>query len=182
MRKVVLIMTMSMDGYVEGPDGLAVGNTTEAAELKQWKLNRIRQAGTHIMGRVTYEQMASVWPTSSDPYAAPMNAIPKVVFSRSLKSAEWAGTTIADGDLAEEIAALRRQPGGEIVAWGGARFAQSLVRAQLVDEYALIIRPLAYGGGKPLFHDLPRSLEFDVAASTVFADGKLLRLMTAADA
>ena len=176
MRKVVLIMTASMDGYVVAPDGRAVGGHPESPELKRWKLERIRRAGTHIMGRVSYEQMAPFWPTSTDDYAAPMNEIPKVVFSKTLETATWPESSIARGDLADEIAGLRSRPGGDIIAWGGARFAQSLSRAGLVDEYAIITRPVAYGGGQPLFHDLPATVHFDILATTTYADGNSLRL------
>lgn len=176
MRKVVLIMTASIDGYIEAPSGLAAGATAEPAELKRWKLDRIRNAGTHIMGRVTYEQMASAWPTSKDAYAAPMNEIPKVVFSSTLEVADWNQSTIARGSLVAEIAALRDQPGGEIIAWGGARFAQSLSRAGLINEYAIINRPVAYGGGKPLFSGLRESLELDVLATSTYPGGTVLHL------
>ncbi|MEO5660607.1 MAG: dihydrofolate reductase family protein [Polaromonas sp.] len=176
MRKVILIMTASIDGYVVAPTGLAVGGFPEPAELKRWKLDRIRRAGTHIMGRVTYEGMASFWPTSTDDYAAPMNEIPKVVFSKTLETAAWPESSIARGDLAKEIAALRRQPGGEIIAWGGAGFAQSLTRAGLLDELAIVTRPVAYGGGKPLFRDLPDALNFTVLAATTYENGTSLRL------
>jgi dihydrofolate reductase len=176
MRKVLLIMTASIDGYVAAPTGQAVGGLPEPPELKRWKLERIRRAGTHIMGRVTYEGMASAWPRSNDDYAAPMNDIPKVVFSKTLKEARWPESAIASGDLADEIAALRSQPGGEIIAWGGAEFAQSLVRAGLIDEYAIITQPLAYGGGKPLFRELPKALHFEVLATTTYASGTVLCL------
>ena len=117
MRRVVLIMTASIDGFVVAPTGHA-GGMPEPDELVRWKLDRIRRAGTHIMGRVTYEEMAGFWPTSTDDYAAPMNDIPKVVFSKTLKEATWPESAIARGDLADEIAALKSQPGGEIIAWG----------------------------------------------------------------
>jgi hypothetical protein len=81
MRNVILYMSMSLDGLVDSDrehPGMAI---PEGAELKQWKLDRISQAGAHLMGRTTYEQMSSAWPHSDDPYAAPMNDIPKVVFS-----------------------------------------------------------------------------------------------------
>src|ERR687887_1948449 len=118
MRSVVLMMSVSVDGFVAGPHGHA-GALPEPKELERWKLDRIRRAGTHIMGRVTYLEMASGWPNATSDYAAPMNEIPKVVFSKTLEEASWAESSIASGDLAEEIAALRGQPGGEIIAWGG---------------------------------------------------------------
>jgi dihydrofolate reductase len=176
VRKVLLIMTASIDGYVVGPEGNAVGAMAEPPELKLWKLNRILRAGTHIMGRVTYDEMASFWPTSKDPFAEPMNDVPKVVFSKSIKKAEWPESRIASGDLADEIAKLRKERGGEIIAWGGARFAQSLARADLIDEYAIITSPVVHGAGKPLFLDLPESRQLDVLGSTHFEGGVALRL------
>jgi dihydrofolate reductase len=167
MRSVVLMMSVSVDGYVAGPHGHA-GALPEPDELKRWKLDRIRRAGTHIMGRVTYQEMAGHWPASTDDYAAPMNEIPKVVFTKTLGGAAWAGSSIARGDLADEIAALRRQPGGEIIAWGGATFAQALSRAGLADEYVLVIQPVAFGSGLPLFADLPDALRLDLIEAKTF--------------
>jgi len=167
MRNVTLMMSASIDGYVVGPFDHP-GGRPEPAELEEWKLDRIRKAGTHIMGRVTYEEMASFWPTSADPYAAPMNEIPKVVFSKTLAEAPWPESSIASGDLAEEIAALKRLPGGEIIAWGGAAFAQALSRAGLVDEYVVVIRPLAYGGGLPMFRELSEPLELDLVEARMY--------------
>jgi dihydrofolate reductase len=175
MRNVVLIMTASIDGFVEAPQGHA-GGLAEPAELTRWKLDRIRQAGTHIMGRVTYEEMAQFWPTSTDDYAAPMNDIPKVVFSTTIHEASWPESSIARGDLAAEIAALKNQPGGEIIAWGGASFVQALSRAGLIDEYAIITQPVAYGGGKPMFRDLPDALQLNLVAAQTFASGTMLNV------
>jgi dihydrofolate reductase len=98
------------------------------------------------------------------------------VFSKSLKKATWPESSIARGDLADEIAGLRRQSGGDIIAWGGAQFAQALSRARLIDEYAIVTCPVAHGGGKPLFHDLPNSLQFTVLAATNYAYGTSLHL------
>jgi dihydrofolate reductase len=88
--------------------------------LKKRKLDWMLDIGLHLMGRNTYEEMAEFWPTSDDAYAAPMNNIPKVIFSRTLKRAEWPDSRIARGDLAEEIAALKRETGKDMIAWGGA--------------------------------------------------------------
>ena len=115
----------------------------------------ISQAGLHAMGRNTYAEMAGFWPTSTNDFAKPMNEIPKVVFSRTLTRADWPTTTIASGDLADEIAELKAEPGGEIIVYGGYTFVQALTRANLVDEYRLITRPVALGSGEPMFKDLP---------------------------
>jgi dihydrofolate reductase len=179
MRSVVLMMSVSVDGYVAGPHGHA-GAIPEPEELQRWKLDRIRRAGTHIMGRVTYEEMAGHWPASTDDYAAPMNEIPKVVFSKTLDEAPWAGSSIARGDLADEIATLRRQPGGDIIAWGGANFVQSLSRAGLVDEYVLVIQPVAFGSGLPLFADLPDALRLELIEAKTF-DSSALHIYEPAD-
>lgn len=175
MRNVVLIMTTSIDGYVSAPKGHA-GGMPEPSELSRWKLDRIRRAGAHAMGRVTYEEMASFWPTSTDDYAAPMNEIPKVVFSKTLTDAPWPESTIAAGSLAEEIATLKAQPGGEIIVWGGAGFAQALARENLIDEYAIVVQPVVYGAGKPIFADLPDALHLTLDASTTFSSGTLLNI------
>jgi dihydrofolate reductase len=156
-----LQMGMSLDGRVAVPsgDGLTpvmegvFGLPTEDPELTRTKLAWIRKAGAHLMGRVTYEQMAAYWPSSTSDYAAPMNEIPKVVFSRELASADWPESRIARGDLAGEIAALKREAGKDLIAYGGASFAQSLARLDLVDEYRLTVHPVAVVEGEPLFKD-----------------------------
>jgi dihydrofolate reductase len=175
MRNVVLIMTASIDGFVVAPTGHA-GGLPEPEELERWKLDRIRRAGTHIMGRVTYLEMASGWPNATSDYAAPMNDIPKVVFSKTLDEASWAESSIASGDLADEITALRSQPGGEIIAWGGASFAQALSRARLIDQYVIVTQPVAYGGGQPIFKDLPDALHLELVATTSYQSGTALRI------
>jgi dihydrofolate reductase len=180
MRNVVLMMSISIDGFVAGPHGHA-GALPEPEELKRWKLERVRRAGTHIMGRVTYEEMAAYWPTSADDYAAPMNEIPKVVFSKTLDEATWPESSIARGDLADEIATLRRQPGGEIIAWGGASLAQSLSRAGLVDEYILVIHPVAFGGGLAMFQDLSDALRLELLEARTFDTGTVLHVYKPSD-
>ena len=150
-------MSMSLDGFIDSDrehPGMAI---PEGAELKQWKLDRISKAGAHLMGRVTYQQMSSYWPQSDDPYAAPMNDIPKVVFSKTLSDAEatWPVTRIARGDLATEIAAIKAEPGPDVIVWGGGRFAGALAAADLIDEYRLLVLPLVLGTGQALFDQLP---------------------------
>jgi dihydrofolate reductase len=147
-------MSMSLDGYVLGPDGkhdwVFPGFDDE---IGKWNLDTLERAGVHAMGSHTYKEMAAVWPTSDSPIATPMNVKPKVVFSRTPIDTPWGEVTVASGDLADEVARLKAQDGKEILAHGGARFAQALSSAGLVDEYRLRVHPIALGAGTPLFVD-----------------------------
>ncbi|HEY1778619.1 MAG TPA: dihydrofolate reductase family protein [Solirubrobacteraceae bacterium] len=177
MRAVIVQVSLSLDGFVAPAEGAADHRALpEDPALKQTKLELLSRAGTHAMGRVTYQQMASHWPASSDAYAAPMNELVKVVFSKTLERADWKDSLIARGDLAAEIAALKAQPGGDIIAWGGASFLQSLARAGLVDEYRLVTNPIALGGGLPLFKDLAAPLELRLIEATSYDNGSSLHV------
>ncbi|MFD7155215.1 dihydrofolate reductase family protein [Kribbella sp. NPDC059898] len=173
MRDVILYMSMSLDGFV-GSDrehpGMAI---PEGDELKQWKLDRIRTAGAHLMGRTTYQEMASYWPHSDDEYAAPMNDVPKVVFSTTLTDAEasWPTTRVARGDLAAEIAAIKDEPGADVIVWGGRRLAGALAAADLIDEYRLLIQPLVLGAGEALFDQLAGSRHMKLVEALPFPSG-----------
>jgi dihydrofolate reductase len=177
MRRVIVMISMSLDGFVAPAKGAPDHRSApEDPVLKQQKLAWLRQTGTHVMGRVTYQEMASHWPYSSDEYAAPMNDLPKVVFSRTLQTADWNDSRVARGDLAEEISALREEPGDDIVAWGGASFVQALSRLGLVDEYRLVINPVALGGGLPLFKDLPAPITLQLVEATTYPTGAALHI------
>ena len=180
MRRVILQMSVTLDGYVAGPGGAGDwGLPAEHPDVREWKLASLRQAGTHIMGRVTYEQMAAHWPTATDDYAAFMNNLPKVVFSKTLPTADWASSRIARGDLTEEIAALKSESGGDIFAHGGAAFVQALSRLGLIDEYRLVIHPVALGNGLPLFKDLAGPLRLDLAEAKSFPGGTVIHVYQA---
>jgi len=177
MRRVVVQMGVTVDGYVAGPGGEGDWRLPpEHPDVREWKLASLRQVGTHIMGRVTYEQMAAHWPTATDEYAGFMNKLPKVVFSATLPAAGWPGTQVARGDLAAEIAALKSEPGGEIMAHGGAAFVQALSRHGLVDEYRMVILPVALGAGLPLFRDLPRPLRLDLTEARSYPGGTAIHV------
>jgi len=160
-------------------------------EAAAWTVSIIEDASLHIMGSRTFHDMAAYWPTATDVFASPMNQIPKAVFSRqglsiltgsnttaALRDARanagaagpgalqpgadsWAQAYVATGELGEEIARLKAQPGKPIMAHGGASFARSLVALDLVDRYVLLVHPVALGKGLPLFSELasPRILK-----------------------
>lgn len=177
MRRLLLQMGVSLDGIVAGgPKGRAEPGGAEHPDLKAWKLESLRKVGTHIMGRVTYEEMAAHWPSSTDEYARLMNDIPKVVFSKTLKTADWPESRIASGDLATEIDSLKREPGKDIMAHGGAGFVQTLSRLGLIDEYRLVINPVALGSGRPLFRDLPAPLRLGLIEAKAFPTGTVIHV------
>jgi dihydrofolate reductase len=177
MRKVIVQMSVSLDGFVAPLKGAKDHRSApEDPALKQLKLTWVRAAGIHAMGRVTYQEMAAHWPTSTNDYAAPMNELPKVVFSKTLENADWHNSRILRGDLAEEISALKHAPGADIIAHGGASFVQALARANLVDEYRLVINPIALGDGLPLFKDLPAPVRLELVQATTYPDGAALHV------
>jgi dihydrofolate reductase len=186
MRKLILKMSMTVDGFVALPDGKQPWIQRTGIDDKQsaaWTLDAIRGAGAHVMGSRTFRDMASYWPYSTEVFAAPMNSIPKVVFTHEHTIdpevtkpapnaqgkhaspealASWREARIASGPLADEIAALKQESGGPLIAYGGASFAQSLVRAGLADELDLLVHPIAIGRGMPLFSTLTEPMQLEV--------------------
>ena len=163
-------MSLSVDGFVAGPDGKAdwiFKNSDETS--RAWSVAQSREAGLIIMGRKSFEVLAAYWPTATGPFAAPMNEIPKALFSKkgfkggdpapraeqSPATASWAEARVFDGDLAEGIRELKSGPGKPILAIGGAGFMRSLIGTGLIDEYHLVTHPVVLGGGLPIFNDAP---------------------------
>ncbi|MEP7180315.1 MAG: dihydrofolate reductase family protein [Pseudonocardiales bacterium] len=177
MRRVVLHMSMTLDGYVAS-DRQHPGMLAEDDELVAWKLERVTRAGAHLMGRTTYMEMAGFWPASTSPYAAPMNDIDKIVFSRTLSDddADWPTTRVARGDLAAEITAIKNEPGPDVIAWGGASFAAALAGQNLIDEYRLAVQPVATGSGHALFRELAGAVHLELLDARSFACGVVMHI------
>ena len=135
-------------------------------------LDFLQSAYAHIMGRTAYEGMAAALPTATDhPWSGILTAGRKVVFSRTLTTADWANTTIATGDTAEEIDKLRQDGDGHIVAWGGVSLWRSLMRLDLIDELQVSLFPYVAGEGTRLFDGVPKSYQLDLVSSTASSSG-----------
>ena len=206
MRELILKMSMSLDGFVGGPNGeiqWVFGNDQEAIA---WTVATVWNASLHIMGSRTFHDMAAYWPTSTEVFAPPMNQIPKAVFSRQgpaiLKAANttaalrdaranagpgasaalqpggesWAQAYVASGELATEIAALKAEEGKPIIAHGGAGFARSLVASGLIDQYTLLVHPIALGKGLPIFSGLPAPRPLKLVSSKAFPGGSVAQI------
>jgi len=176
MRKLIAcVFFYSLDGLLadEGTEywRFCFGLPDDPADTAQ-EFDRYRSAYAHIMGRVAYESMAAALTTATDHPVAPiLNPARKVVFSRTLKTADWANTTIAAGDTAEEIDKLRRGGDGHIVVWGGVSFWRSLMRLDLIDEFHLDLFPYVAGEGTRLFDGDPKSYQLDLVSSTAWSSG-----------
>ncbi len=175
MRDLVVQMGISIDGYVSGGPGADIGGgEAEHPDVLAKKVAWVSRAGLHAMGRVTYEEMSGLWPTSTGDHARPMNEIPTVVFSRTITRADWPVTTIARGNLDDEVAGFKAGPGGDIIAYGGYTFAQALTSADLVDEYRLVTRPVALGSGEPVFKDLAVERRLRLVEVAPYPDGTVI--------
>jgi dihydrofolate reductase len=178
MATLILKMSVSLDGYVAPPDGgsgwVAAGRSDDA---RNWTVETVRNACAHLIGANTYADWATYWPNASGPFAEPMNEIPKVVFSSSLTATDWAGTTIATGDLTDAVTRLKQEhPDGYLLAHGGARFARSLVQTGLIDEYRLVVHPVVLGAGERLF---TAPLTVEPRSTITFSGGALAQVFAA---
>jgi dihydrofolate reductase len=178
MRKLIAtVFNYSLDGLLadEGTDFwefcFSLPENDKPEDPAQ--LDFLRSAYAHVMGRTAYEGISVAMTTTATdhPFADILNAGRKVVFSRTLKTAEWANTTIAAGDTVEEIDKLRQGGEGHIVVWGGVRLWRSLMQLDLIDELQVSMFPYVAGEGTRLFDGVPRSYALDLISSTSSPSG-----------
>jgi dihydrofolate reductase len=157
MRKLIIWDMVTVDGFFEGPDRDISWFVFEE-ELENYIRETQEKADTLIFGRVTYELMAAYWPSEQGWIADFMNKIEKVVFSRTLKSADWNNTKLFNGNVAEEVSKLKTRDGGDIFVFGSADLTATLMEHGLIDEYHLGINPVILGRGTPLFKGGPNRI------------------------
>jgi dihydrofolate reductase len=174
MRTVLLGMNVTLDGYVAGPNGeLDWAFRTMSPDMGEWVTDLLRGVDTLLLGHTTYLQQAATWPSQTGEMADLLNSHSKIVFSTRLTTLEWSNSRLATVDAAEEIARLKQQPGKNISVSGGATLAQSLSRLGLIEEYNLVMHPVALGSGKPLFKDLSQPLNLKLVSAKTFASGAI---------
>ncbi|MFJ4924649.1 dihydrofolate reductase family protein [Streptomyces sp. NPDC088736] len=180
MRKIVLMMSVSLDGYIEGPDR-EIGWHRVDEELHQHFNEEISRFGALLDGRVTHELMAAYWPTADqDPAATPTEAefariwrdIPKIVYSRTLERSDW-NITVVREVVPEEVRALKEEPGGDL-GLGGADLAATFLRHDLVDELRIYVHPVLIGGGTPLFPKADTLTALRLTGTRTFGNGVVL--------
>jgi dihydrofolate reductase len=177
MKKIVLWMSISVDGYFEGPDRDLSWHRVDD-ELHQDFNDRLAAMSAFLDGRITYELMADFWPTADlDPSSsAPMaefagiwRGMPKIVYSRTLERADWNATVVREV-VADDVHRLKAGPGGDL-ALGGADLAATFRRLDLIDEYRLYVHPVILGAGRPLFPASGQPTELRLVDTQRFGNG-----------
>lgn len=153
MRKLIMWNIISLDGYFEGNKHweLPFHQVIWGKELEQKSIEQLEAADFLVFGRITYEGMAAHWTQAEGRIADLMNIMPKLVFSKTLKSLEWNNSTLVQGEITTEIAKLKAQEGRDIYVFGSADLSETLMNADLFDEYRIGIAPVILGRGRPLF-------------------------------
>ncbi len=178
MRKVKLQMQMTINGYVAGPNGENDWMTWNPDDEFLAFLNSlIDSSDTLLLGRKTAEGIIPYWEDTAEknpahPFAKKIVDIPKVVFTKTLDQSTWNTTTLAKGNLVEEMANLKKHPGKDILVFGGAGLVSSLTKEGLIDEYHLIVNPTAMGKGMTIFNSLGSIKKFTPIQSKLYPGGK----------
>lgn len=184
--RLILLMSASLDGFLAREEGAIdwlpePGELAKAAGAARHRANLelIGQTGQIVLGRGAYDEMAPAWSGSDSPMARLINSLPKLVFSRTAPEFEWANATHSPRPVEEAIPELKRSAAGDIVCFGGARFAHSLARHRLIDEYRLTVHPVALGKGLPLWHGLPEPQRFAPISTSAYPDGAVIHALAA---
>ncbi|MGH3085778.1 MAG: dihydrofolate reductase family protein [Rubrobacteraceae bacterium] len=172
MRKVTAGLFVSLDGVTESPEEWQLPYFND--EMGEAVGAAMAQADAMLLGRVTYQEFASYWPgvsSEDQPFADYMNNTPKYVVSTTLDEVEWSNSTLVKGDVAEEIAKLKQQPGENIGITGSATLVRSLLQNDLLDELTLMVHPVVVGSGERLFEDGEDRKALELVDSKTFATG-----------
>ncbi len=179
MRKLKLQTQMTVDGYIAGPAGeldWTVWNWDEA--LKQYVTDLTVPVDCIVLGRKLAEGFIPYWANvAANPEHPEFTAgqkftdTPKVVFTKTLDTSPWPNTLLAKGDLVDEITNLKKQPGNDLIAYGGAAFVSSLIQHGLIDEFHLFINPAAIGTGLTIFKNLDNKQNLTLVKATSFTCG-----------
>ena len=178
MRKILFFMLTTLDGFFEGPNRDIYWHNVDA-EFNEFAVEQLHTVDTLLFGRVTYEMMASYWPTPdakvNDPVVAGlMNSTPKIVFSKTLKKVDWENTRLIKNDFADEMSKLKQQPGKDMIIFGSSDLAVTFIEHGLIDEFRVMVNPLVLGDGKSLFKGIDYKLNLKLIKTKMFDSGNIL--------
>jgi len=180
MRKLLVFNSVTVDGYfTDKNNDMSWAHRQSDLEWDEFVAGNARSGGELLFGRVTYEMMASFWPTPAaaqqfPEVAAGMNNSPKVVFSRSLDSVSWQNTRLMKGNLADEVRKLKDEPGDHLVIMGSGSIISQLALENVIDEYQLVVNPIVLGTGRTIFEGIKEKLKLKLTSSREFSNGNVL--------
>jgi dihydrofolate reductase len=179
MRKLVVFNQMTLDGYIADARGDMSWAHQDDPEWTAFAAENARGGGVLLFGRITYEMMASYWPTPAARANAPavaegMNRMPKVVFSRTLDKASWQNTTLVKGDIVAAVRGMKHEPGEGMAILGSGSIVSQLTQARLIDEYQIVVHPVVLGKGKSMFEGIGDRLSLRLTKTRVFGNGSVV--------
>ena len=175
MRKIIVFENVTLDGFMAGPNG-ELDWAIQDDEVTQNSKEGNYSIDTFLFGRVTYDMMASFWPTptgkSANPvFAEALNNTPKIVFSTTLKKADWQNTEVVQELTKEEILKLKQLPGKNMMIFGSGTLVEQLTKLGLIDEYRLNMNPVVLGSGIPLFAGLQQPINLQLVHAKTYDSG-----------
>jgi dihydrofolate reductase len=179
MRKLIVFNSVTIDGYFTDMNGDMSWAHQQDPEWNEFVAENAKSGGELLFGRVTYEMMASFWPTPAAAKQFPtvaegMNNSPKVVFSRTLDQASWQNTRLVKGNLAEEVRKLKDESGDHMVIMGSGSIIAQLAPENVIDEYQLVLNPIVLGAGRTMFDGTKERLKLKLTNSRTFGNGNVL--------
>jgi dihydrofolate reductase len=179
MRKLLVFNSVTLDGYFTDMNGDMSWAHNQDAEWKAFVGGNASGGGQLLFGRVTYDLMASYWPTpaaiKNDPVVAEgMNNLPKVVFSRTLAKASWNNTKLVKGDIAAEVRKMKKEPGKNMVIMGSGTIVSQLAPEGVIDEYQIVLNPIVLGKGRTMFDGIKEKLPLKLTKTRTFGNGNVL--------
>jgi len=181
MRRLVVFNHVTLDGYFAGVNGDIswAHKDDKDAEWNAFVADNAKAGDLLLFGRITYELMAGYWPTpqaiANDPIVAErMNTLPKVVFSRTLDKASWNNTKLVKGDMAAAIRTMKKEPGKDMAILGSGSIASQLAQEGLIDEYQIVVNPVALGKGRTMFDGIKEPLTLKLTKTRTFGNGNVL--------
>lgn len=179
MPQLKVFIQQSLDGYFTDAHGDMSWAHKHDEEWSAFAADNASGGGALLFGRITYQMMASFWPTDAGratnaQVAEHMGKTRKYVCSRTLREAPWQNTTVLNGELATEIARLKREPGPDLTTLGSGNLVAQLSQAGLVDVYQVVLNPIALGKGRTIFDGLERRLNLKLARTRSFKNGNVV--------
>jgi dihydrofolate reductase len=178
MRSLIVFNHVSLDGYFVDKKGDMRWAHKQDPEWNEFVAGNARGGGVLLFGRVTYEMMASYWPTpmaaqNSPAVAERMNNLQKVVFSRTLDKVSWKNTKLVKGDLATEVRKMKHESGEGLVIMGSGTIVSQLAQEGLIDEFQIVVCPIVIGSGRTLFDGITEKLNLKLTKSRTFGNGNV---------